>query len=162
LAAAQGGRAASWRIPIAIVLAGVFIAGGIIASAATLSGGVTTVTSTSTVTAAPTSQALELHELTFRQVNSGCGYVIPWAVSLWNSVIGNLTLANPPGSVVTHNQTESSTGNSDFTTIIFTVPSGNYTYKVSTGNGDVFGQATVLLTDTTVAVPSPPPGKCGP
>jgi hypothetical protein len=162
LAVVQGGRPGGWRIPIAIVLAGVFVAGGIIASATTLSGGVTTFTSTTTVTAAPTSQTPGLHELTFRQVNSFCGYDVPWAVSLWNSAIGNLTLTGPPGAVVTHNQSEWSTANSDFTTVIFTVPSGNYSYKVSTVNGDVFGQATVLLSDTTVAVLPPPAGKCGP
>lgn len=137
---------------MAVVLVGVLVTGGIVVMGYGATSKAITLTTTVTSTYTTTQQAAMLHGLTFQQT---CYSGIPWEVALWNDVIGNLTLTNPPNTTVVPGQAYSH-DYSNFTSLVFTVPQGYYDYRVVTPYGMDYGQATVLLADTTIQVCVPP------
>jgi hypothetical protein len=157
------------RLGVAVIIAGLIIAAGIFISAYVGTATTTTLTSTTTVNVTSTvaSSNVELYELTFQQIGieccaiSGCpsDYIMPWGVALWNNLVGNLTLTSPPNSTIPTYGYEANPNYKNFSAITFTVPIGTYSYRVITGAGDIFGQATVPASDWTVQVSIP--ATCG-
>jgi hypothetical protein len=112
-----------------------------------------TVTSTTTVTSSITG----LYPLTFEQCDPGwCGqlFTLPWSVTLSNSVIGNVTLADPPGATIPTNECVFSRGLNS-TSITFFVPFGSYDYRVTTGAGVVQGHTSLAFPNVPVQVSIP-------
>jgi hypothetical protein len=112
-----------------------------------------TVTSTTTVT----SSIAGLYSLTFEQCDPGwCGqlFTLPWSVSLWNSVVGNVTLTDPQGATIPTNECVFSAGLNS-TSITFFVPFGSYDYKVTTGAGVVEGHTSFSFANVPVQVSIP-------
>jgi hypothetical protein len=112
-----------------------------------------TVTSTTTVTSSITG----LYPLAFEQCYEGsCGelFTLPWSISLWNSVIGNVTLTDPPGATIPTNECLFQRGLNS-TSITFFVPFGSYDYKVTTGAGVVEGHTSFSFPNAPVQVSVP-------
>lgn len=157
---------------VAAVVLGLLIVSWAIFASRTAETRTETITSTSTVTSSITG----LRELTFVQRPTLCcpgpscfeSYFAPWSVTLWNSVIGNLTLANPPNTMTVDVAAwvtgVGSPKYQNFSMITFTVPVGSYSYSASAAvgylNGKVLsenatGKTTTFGTNFTVEVTIP-------
>jgi len=158
---------------VAAVVLGLFIVSWVVSAPRTAETRTETITSISTVT----SSIAGLRELTFVQRPTLCcpgpscyeTYFAPWSVTLWNSAIGNLTLANPPNVMTADVAAWVATGEGspkyqNFSVVTFTVPVGSYSYSASAAvayfNGGILyenatGKTATFGTNFTVEVTIP-------
>jgi hypothetical protein len=147
-------------VALAIIMAGLVVGASIFAASALGGTHTATVTvlrtTTSTQTQTTPSNPSTLYELTFQQVpecpyGSLAGvYLAPWSVTL-----NGTTITNPPSGVV--GGAGFSSTNSTYSTIVFSVPSGTYSYVVGPSQAYLAGAGqartvNVYGNDTSVKV----------
>jgi len=113
------------RLAIAIVIASVVIGGSIVASSYLGTSHTVTETTTSILTRTGTSQ---LYQVEFLQ-ESNCPYgswLYPWGVT-----VGNQTIVQPSNATLPLSYNGSHlTGESNYSTIWFSLPNGTYSYTI--------------------------------
>ena len=120
------------RLAVAIIVAGVVIGAGIFASSYLGTSRTVTETTTVTSTFATTSGTPQLYQLEFSQ-ESNCPYgswLIPWAV-----VLNGQTVVQPSNATLPLSSNGAHlTGDSNYSTILFSLPNGTYNYTILPDN----------------------------
>jgi hypothetical protein len=131
------------------------LAGASLSRTATTPTTLAPVTITSTTTVAATASSVQLHKVTFDETG-GCS--ASYYFERWYVTMDNITLVQPSNVTLSqmNNQTGGRSGQEykEISTIVFTVPDGNYSYYASNGAGE-FGaiQRFVVVNGSDKVVP---------
>ena len=112
-------------------------------------------TETTTSTVAPSS--IPLYKVTFNETGMACGYgpALSYAYR-WYATLGNLTMVQPSNATLPFPNPGYGAGSPAYamiSTIIFTVPDGTYSYRVSLG--DLNGTVNVNGSNVVIPVEGP-------
>ena len=151
------------RLTAAIVIAALVVSASILFAFSTYGlGGARTVTKVETTTStvsATSAMPTQLYKVTFNETG-GCttaaSPVSPFYYNMWYVTMDNITLIQPSNVTLSqiNNQTVVySQAYRMLSTIVFTVPDGNYTYYASIGGGQGGGsQGAVTVSGSDEAV----------
>ena len=135
------------RLAIAIVIASVVIGGGIVASSYLGTSHTVTETTTSILTQTGASQ---LYQVEFLQ-ESNCPYgswLYPWGVP-----VGNQTIVQPSNATLPLSYNGSHlTGESNYSTIWFSLPNGTYSYTITPDDPLGSAQSGIVTVDSNAVV----------